>query len=185
MRDRDVTVEIEPSRGDRGPITFTVGFKSAEPRTAMRVSERLASLFVQENTTQRELSAGSTTQFIEAEIGRLARRVDEFAARIAQNEAAARPSPRSAIVEYEELQNAYRSLLATREQARMNESLERRQIGEQFRMLEAARLPTRPDGPDRLSVSLFGATAGLGLGLVLMLASSKRKPAPPAGSTPA
>jgi uncharacterized protein involved in exopolysaccharide biosynthesis len=122
---------------------------------------------------------------IEAEIGRLARRIDEFAARIAQDEAAARPSPRSAIVEYEELQNAYRALLAKREQARMAQNLERRQIGEQFRLLEGARLPTRPEGPDRLSVSLFGATAGLGLGLVLMLASSKRRPAPPAGGAPA
>ena len=45
---------------------------------------------------------------------------------------------------------------------------ERRQIGEQFRLLEPARLPERPVGPSRLAVNATGALAGLGLGLVLV-----------------
>jgi uncharacterized protein involved in exopolysaccharide biosynthesis len=50
-------------------------------------------------------------------------------------------------------------------------NLERRQIGEQFRVLDAARLPTRPFSPDRPRYYAGGLLAGLafGLGLALLL----------------
>jgi uncharacterized protein involved in exopolysaccharide biosynthesis len=48
----------------------------------------------------------------------------------------------------------------------------------------SARLPIRPEGPDRFIVSLFGAAAGLGLGLALMLASSMRRPPALSAVTP-
>jgi hypothetical protein len=42
---------------------------------------------------------------------------------------------------------------------------ERRYTGEQFRLMNPARLPERPVGPSRLGVNLVGSFAGLGLGL--------------------
>ena len=49
--------------------------------------------------------------------------------------------------------------------------LERRQIGEQFNLLDAARLPERPFSPNRILISLFGILGGLavGLGLIALL----------------
>jgi uncharacterized protein involved in exopolysaccharide biosynthesis len=75
--------------------------------------------------------------------------------------------------------------LANRQQARIAANMENRQIGEQFRVVDSARIPTRPEGPERLRIRLFGAGAGLGLGLLLMLAASMRKPTPPAPLIPA
>jgi len=83
------------------------------------------------------------------------------------------------------LQNAYRAQLAHREQARIAANLDARQIGEQFQVIEPARIAARPEGPERLNISLLGATIGLALGLLLMLASAMRPPAPPAAVIPA
>ena len=48
---RDINLNVpRTARRRGGPENFSVSFQSTEPRTAMRVTERLASLFVQENT---------------------------------------------------------------------------------------------------------------------------------------
>jgi polysaccharide chain length determinant protein (PEP-CTERM system associated) len=65
------------------------------------------------------------------------------------------------------LEETYKTLLTKREQARMSASVEQRQVGEQFRILDNARLPQRPTGPDRTRMDLMGSLAGLGIGLVL------------------
>ena len=51
----------------------------------------------------------------------------------------------------------------------MSISLERRQIGEQFRVLEPARLPERPISPNRMQINTMGALGGLALGMALVL----------------
>ena len=45
--------------------------------------------------------------------------------------------------------------------------MERRQIGEQFKIIDGARLPERPISPNRLQINLLGIIAGLALGLGL------------------
>ena len=88
---------------------------------------------------------------------------------------AAVPSRETELVEltrdYETLRQGYTNLLAKSENARMSTNLERRQIGEQFRVLEPARLPERPISPNRLQINTMGALGGLavGMGLVLLL----------------
>ena len=150
----------------------------------MRVTEKLAALFINENLVDRSRMAQNTAQFLEGEGDALAKEVDEFAARMERDRIEHRTSPRSQVLEYEELQNTYRAVLANRQQARMAANMEDRQIGEQFKIIDPARIPARPEGPDRLSTGLFGAGAGLSLGLVLMLAASMRKPTPPASVIP-
>jgi capsular polysaccharide biosynthesis protein len=51
----------------------------------------------------------------------------------------------------------------------MSANLERRQIGEQFRVLEPARMPERPVSPNRLQLNAMGAFGGLALGVGLVL----------------
>jgi polysaccharide chain length determinant protein (PEP-CTERM system associated) len=59
----------------------------------------------------------------------------------------------------------YNDLVNKREQASMSVNLERRQIGEQFVLLDPARLPEAPFSPNRILINLFGILGGLGLGL--------------------
>jgi uncharacterized protein involved in exopolysaccharide biosynthesis len=67
------------------------------------------------------------------------------------------------------LADQYKDLFMKKEQAKIASNLERRQIGEQFRLLDPARLPERPFAPNRLSMTLVGAGAGFLLGLMMIL----------------
>jgi polysaccharide chain length determinant protein (PEP-CTERM system associated) len=62
---------------------------------------------------------------------------------------------------------AYKDLLAKSEQSKIAVELERRQIGEQFRVLDPARPPVRPIGLRRLQINAIGGAAGLVLGVLL------------------
>ena len=48
--------------------------------------------------------------------------------------------------DYETMQQTYRSLLQKKEESQIAANLEKRQIGEQFKILDPARMPERPDG---------------------------------------
>jgi polysaccharide chain length determinant protein (PEP-CTERM system associated) len=67
--------------------------------------------------------------------------------------------------DYETIQQIYRGLLAKREDSQMAANLEQRQIGEQFRVLDPARIPERPFSPDRMRINLMGIAVGLLIGL--------------------
>ena len=54
-----------------------MSFTSDEARTAMRVTERLASLFIEENLRDREVLAEGTNQFLEAQLEDARRRLIE------------------------------------------------------------------------------------------------------------
>jgi uncharacterized protein involved in exopolysaccharide biosynthesis len=69
--------------------------------------------------------------------------------------------------DYETQQAAYKDLLTKSEQSQVAVELERRQIGEQFRILDPARPPVRPVGVRRLQVNAIASFAGLALGLAL------------------
>jgi polysaccharide chain length determinant protein (PEP-CTERM system associated) len=73
--------------------------------------------------------------------------------------------------DYTTLKDVYTTLLTKREDSKVAANLERRQAGEQFRVLDAARVPERPFSPNRLQMNLVGGMAGLalGVGLVLLL----------------
>jgi len=70
--------------------------------------------------------------------------------------------------DYTTLQASYQSLLGKREEARLASSLERRNIGEQFKVLDPARAPERPFSPNRIVIDLSGAAGGLVLGILIV-----------------
>jgi polysaccharide chain length determinant protein (PEP-CTERM system associated) len=69
--------------------------------------------------------------------------------------------------DYDLLKSNYQSLLDKKIQAQMAENLERKQQGEQFKILDPARIPEKPFKPDRKKILLMGAFAGLAAGLGL------------------
>ena len=69
--------------------------------------------------------------------------------------------------DYETLQRSYTSLLTKKEEAQVSANLERHQIGEQFKILDPARLPEKPYSPNRPLFYGAGAAIGLGIGLLL------------------
>ena len=70
--------------------------------------------------------------------------------------------------DYATLQTSYQGLLAKKEDSKIAANLERRQIGEQFKLLDAARLPEKPYSPDRRMLNLLGIFGGLATGLALI-----------------
>jgi protein tyrosine kinase modulator len=70
--------------------------------------------------------------------------------------------------DYGTMQGAYQSLLAKKQDSQISTNLERRQIGEQFKILDPARLPTRPFSPNRPRLYLMGIVGGFAFGLTLV-----------------
>src|SRR5690606_13258685 len=59
-------------------------------------------------------------------------------------------------------------LAAKREDAKLASNLEQRQVGEQFKVLDPARVPERPFSPNRLLINAIGAIGGLVMGVALV-----------------
>jgi polysaccharide chain length determinant protein (PEP-CTERM system associated) len=66
--------------------------------------------------------------------------------------------------DYETFQQSYRSLLQKKEESQMSANLEKRQIGEQFKILDPARMPEKPASPDRPRLYLLAMVAALAVG---------------------
>jgi uncharacterized protein involved in exopolysaccharide biosynthesis len=69
--------------------------------------------------------------------------------------------------DYELLKTNYQSLLDKNLQAQMAENLERKQKGEQFKILDPAVLPEKPIKPDMKKILLIGGLLGMVLGIGL------------------
>ena len=71
--------------------------------------------------------------------------------------------------DYDQSRKNYEALLAKRDQSEMATNLEKRQQGEQFRVLDPPNLPQKPYSPNRLKLNLIGLVAGLVLGSVSLV----------------
>ena len=69
--------------------------------------------------------------------------------------------------DYQNTKENYQALLKKSEEAQQAENLERRQKGEQFRVIDPARIPGKPFKPDIPQILLFGLLLGLGSGFGL------------------
>jgi len=98
-------------------------------------------------------------QRLDAEIGTYQNRVN--IAPLAEQQLA------GLVRDYELYKKEYEDLLGKQLQSQQTVSLEERQEGQQFRLVDPPTLPAFPSSPKRLKISLGGLGAGLALGLVL------------------
>ncbi len=66
-------IDLEVVKGD----AFRISYTASEPRTAMRVTERLASFFIDESLRDREALAEGTNQFLESQLEEARRKLIE------------------------------------------------------------------------------------------------------------
>ena len=149
--------------------SFELAYVSPDPQVAWKVTERLTSLFIEANLRDREETSESARKFLNAQI-------EDIRSRLLKRTGITRPSPANPAeadvraLEHESLKTTYRDLLMKKDQAILSANLERRQIGEQFKLLDPARLPDVPISPDRTRLTLLGAVVGFCLGVAMMLA---------------
>jgi uncharacterized protein involved in exopolysaccharide biosynthesis len=179
----DVAIRIaRPREPDADVRTFSVSFKSDDARTAMRVTERLGSMFVQQNLEDRQLFADQTNQFLRLNVEEVARRLLESDHRLRDaKQRGLAVAPSIEVAEHEVLVETYKQLVRHSEAAKLAVDLERRQIGEQFRIIDGARLPERPISPRLFPYLALGALAGLVAGIVFSIGASllRRARTPP------
>ena len=74
----------------------------------------------------------------------------------------------SLLRDYENTKNSYDALASKTDNATISENLEKRQKGEQFRILDPANLPEKPFRPNLLILLAMGMLIGAGLGVGLV-----------------
>ena len=116
-----------------------------------------ADLIAQRNNAAREIAA------IKEEISALHEQITFYQGRI-ENTPKLEQELLSLNRDYDNTQKTYESLLARKQEAEVAANMERQQKGEQFRILDPARLPDKPQSPDMRKLFLMCVMAGLGLG---------------------
>jgi len=152
--------EAEGSSAGRAPLVSDSPLYATLSTQLIEVSAELRNL----REKQKELAKN---------ISSLQGRVERIPAREQQMAALMR--------DYENTRDNYQNLLNKKLDAQLAESLEKRQKGEQFRILDPANLPVKPFKPDTKRIALIGLALGIGsgAGLVFMLEyidASFRKP---------
>ncbi|HSB80857.1 MAG TPA: hypothetical protein VLM91_18905, partial [Candidatus Methylomirabilis sp.] len=74
--------EVEGTGGRNVTIAFTLSYRGREPQTVARVTNALASSYVEENLKVRERQAGSTTAFLKGQLLEAQQKLDEQERRI-------------------------------------------------------------------------------------------------------
>jgi len=160
---RSTVAQLE-ARAEKEARERPIGREPAQPvapAEAARLS-RIRDMRLESENIERQIA-----QKLEQE-RRLAGVIEQY-----QRQLAAVPTRESELIEltrdHETLLSLYTSLLAKKENASMAMNMERRQIGEQFRIVDPPRLAERPFSPNRLQLNSLGLVAGLAIGMALLV----------------
>jgi len=87
FKGRDIRMEakaVEP-QGERGAtVAFTLSFRGRDPETVAKVTNTLASLFVEENLKLRKRQAAGTAKFLRVELEAMKRKLDKEERRLSE-----------------------------------------------------------------------------------------------------
>jgi polysaccharide chain length determinant protein (PEP-CTERM system associated) len=148
--------ELQARYTERHPDVVTLKKKIAE------MEKRKDVFNINNDPRYRELEM--EIKRLQGESEKLRAQIGQYRARI--EGATVREQQMSSLVqEYDNTKKLYESLLKKSEEAQQAENLERRQKGEQFRVIDAARVPEKPVQPDIPKVLLIGLFGGIACGL--------------------
>jgi polysaccharide chain length determinant protein (PEP-CTERM system associated) len=139
----------EPSKTETKTVAYDV---KKEPR-------------YRELNNQLALTDMEIVRFRENERNNLAQ-IEKYRARIEQTPAREQDMA-SLLREHQSTKETYERLLKKSQDAQQAENLEKRQKGEQFRIIDPARTPEKPFSPDVQKILLIGLLAGIGGGFGL------------------
>lgn len=143
--------------------------REEQPRNDPRMDLYIKELYTQRNDLRNDLSSlNNRRERLLGNIKDTERRVEQTPAREQELMILVR--------DYENMQKNYHALLEKRLNANVAVNLERRQKGEQFRVLDPANLPEKPDSPNRLLIMAAGLLGGAGLGVGLAFGLEQLNP---------
>lgn len=147
---------------------FTVSFVSPDPKSSMKVVDRLAAAVVDAVLQGRETLAEATRELLASQVEPLRPKLIANAKAVAAAQAARNAAEAQVLaIEGEALKAHYLFLLSKIADINLNRELEWRQIGEQFSTVDRARMPERPLGPTRAGATAVGGVIGAVVGLLL------------------
>jgi polysaccharide chain length determinant protein (PEP-CTERM system associated) len=171
MKARVEKLEAEAAGGANGPADSAEGNKAALRNRAMQGVST-------ESIKQRTMLAG-TIQTLETEIVSINKEIREYQRRV---EATPKREQEMLSIkrDYENIKASYNSLSNRKLEADISVNMEKKQKGEQFQILDVARLPEKPVSPDVKRLFMMTILAGLGIGgglvfLLDMMDSSVRR----------
>ena len=163
LRMKRIITELEKkaeAEASSAPVSVVEEAKPVSPLELVR-QRRIRDLKLEMEAVDRQIAEKESGQKkVQRSIGDYQGRVETTPTRESEMIALTR--------DYETLQKVYTNLLAKSEDAKVAANLERRQIGEQFKVIDAARLPERPFSPDRTLINAGGIVGGLLLGFALI-----------------
>ncbi|TLY25105.1 MAG: hypothetical protein E6K64_04960, partial [Nitrospirae bacterium] len=184
---------------ERNLATLTAEYKETYPdiiQTKQEMKEVTAQLAKKYGVKPEETSSGAVQRFdpyrrsltregdeIKIELARLKERQQRLTGTMKEYEVRVERAPTREqelmilLRDYDNMQKNYQSLLDKKLNARVAENLEKRQKGEQFRIIDPANLPVTPEKPNRLLIMLMGLALGCGLGFGGAITMEQLKPA--------
>ena len=139
--------------------------ESPKPETKPKKSARVEP----QNITQMRTTLHALDQEIaqrKAQQQRLQQQISEYQGKVA-SAPMIEEEGKSLTRDYQTALAFYNELLGKKTQSEMATDMERRQQGENFRVMDPANLPEKPSFPDRTLFTVGGAMAGIGLGFGL------------------
>lgn len=158
VRTRRVIADLEPKAAAEAAGPSTGNTASAATVEDSQRRERLRVMAAEIESLDRQM------RFKESEEARLRGVVGEYQRRI-EAVPAIEAEWASLTRDYDTLQATYRELLNKSESSKVAVDLEKRQIGEHFRVVDAARVPVHPISPNRLQINALGLLLGLFIGV--------------------
>jgi succinoglycan biosynthesis transport protein ExoP len=119
--------------------------------------------FGEQNARAEQSRAESRAKAASEDVERLRESISVLEARLAATPAVAEQLD-ALTRQYDQLYTSYQDFSARLQQAGVQADLERRQLGEKFRILESAEIAPEPSSPNRLLLLSMGAILGLVLG---------------------
>jgi polysaccharide chain length determinant protein (PEP-CTERM system associated) len=161
VRLKNIISEME----SKEPIQNTAdarGGTTSAPEALQSISSPLL-----REAVRRRMDAETNIVNIQAEINRINQQINEYRQRIERT-----PQREEQLLsikrDYGNIQNAYNSLLARKVDTDQAISMQKKSKGEQFRVIDYAKLPEKPVSPNMMRLFMMFTAAGLGIGAVII-----------------